>query len=270
MSANTIGIKFLYIFTAGDYDYVNPGSNVLSVTSQAPGDHDKLNLTTPALRETWRSVGVSAWQEIVIATTDTTITPDCFAILGHNLTSLAVVQVLGSMTTDFTGAVALTMTWTKKNMVLLETFGVAYNYWKFRILDPTNACGYLEIGAIRIGQTLTFTNNEDITDDITQTPNDLAYKTETEGFFRAFNQRVIVSQLQLNFSKLITAASGGDNFAALGTMFDTVGTTFPFLTITDPNDQSFQLIWGVIDTLPALTFSINRYADIQLTIQEQY
>ena len=267
---NTTGIKFLYTFLAGDYDYLNPGANVLSVTSQAAGDHDKGNLTTPALRETWRSTGVGSWQEIVIQTTDTTVTPDCFAILGHNLTSLAVVQVLGSMTTDFTGAVAVPMTWTKKHMVLLTSFGVAYNYWKFRILDPTNACGFIEIGAIRIGKTLTFTNNEDITDDITVTPTDKAYKTETEGFFRAFNQRVIVDQLQVSFSKLITTSNGGDNYAALRTMFDTVGVTFPFLTITDPNDQSFQLMWGVIDSLPSITYAINRYADLQLTIQEQY
>lgn len=267
---NTTGIKFLYTFTGGDYDYTNPGANVLSVTSTAAGDHDKLNLTTPALRETWRSTDVNDWQEIVIATTDTTIDPDCFAILNHNLTSLVVVQVQGSQTTDFTGAPTLVMQWTEKHMVLLADYGVAYRYWKFRILDPTNACGFIEIGAIRIGKTLTFTDNEDITDDITVQPSDKAFKTDTEGFFRQFAQRVIVNQLQVNFSKLKTVEGTSVNYPALADMFDTVGETFPFLTITDPGDQSFYMLWGCIDTLPSLTFGINRYADLQLTIQEQY
>jgi hypothetical protein len=270
MSANTTGIKFLYSFTAGDYDYLNPGGNVVSVTSTAPGDHDKLNLTTPALRETWRSTGVADFQEIVIATTDRTISPDCFAVLNHNLTSLAVVTVTGSQTLDFTGGVEVAMLWTKKHMVLLQDYGVAYRYWRFKILDPTNGCGFIELGGIRIGKTLTFINNEDITDDISVTPSDKAYKTQTEGFFRAFNQRVIVNQVQVNFSQLITTSNGGDNYTALSTMFDAVGETFPFLTIVDPADQRFFMTWGVIDTLPSLTFGINRYLTAQLTIQEQY
>lgn len=267
---NTTGIKFLYVFSLGEYDYDNPGGNVISVTSTAAGDHDKLNLTTPALRETWRSTGVSDWQEIVLKTTDLTVVPDTFAILNHNLTKLAVIQVLGSMTTDFTGVATLTMQWTKKHAVLLQDVGVAYRYYKFRILDPTNACGFIEIGAIRAGRSLTFINNEDITDDITVTPIDKAYKTETEGFARAFNQRVIVNQVQVNFSKLVTTSNGGDNYAALSAMFDVVGETFPFLTVLDPADQNFFMTWGVIDTLPSQTFGINRYADLQLTIQEQY
>ncbi len=264
------GIKYLYNFTAGDYDYTNPGSNVISVTSTAAGDHAGSNVTTPALRETWRSTDASSWQEIVIKSTDTVTIADTFAILNHNLTSLAVVTLQGSMTTDFTGATAVPFTWTKKHMVLLTSFGAAYRYWKFRILDPTNGCGFIEIGAIRMGLALTFTNNEDVTDDITVTPVDKAYKMETEGFFRAFNQRVIVNKVQVSFSKLVTSDSGGDNYLALSAMLDAVGETFPFLTIVDPSDQRFFMTWGVVDSMPAFTFGVNRYLDLQLTVQEQY
>src|SRR4051812_21280811 len=101
MSVNTVGIKFLYAFTVGEYDFTNPGANVISVTSTAPG-HDKKNLTTTPLRETWRSgPNIATWQEIIIKANSQTYVPDVVALLNHNLTELAVIQVQGSMTTSF-------------------------------------------------------------------------------------------------------------------------------------------------------------------------
>lgn len=265
------GIKFLYNFSVGEYDLNNPGSNVLSATSTAAG-FDKLNLTTTPLREVWRSgPAINNWQEIIIKANDTTLIPDTFAILNHNFSSLAVVQIQGSMTSSFLApAFTLPVQWTKKHMVLLQDIGIAYNYYRIRILDPSNACGFVEAGRIVAGKSFTFTDNEDITDDISVTPKDLAYKTQTEGFFRAFNQRVKVDKLQVHFSKLLTTVGVNTNFLGLLALLDSVGETFPFLTIVDPLDQSFILQWGIIETLPGRTFGINRYADMTLDIQEVY
>lgn len=271
MAANTTGIKFLYTFSVGEYDYQSPGSNVLSVTSTAPGDHDKANLTTTPLRETWRSgPDISVFQDIVIKTNDLQNVPDVFALLNHNLTEISVVLLQGSMTNDFTGAVTIPFQWTKKHMVLLQDVGVAYRYYRFRILDPSNPCGFIEVGRIVAGRAFTFTNNEDITDDVSIHPEDLAYKTRTEGFFRAFNERVKVEKLNIRFSKLQTTAGVNQNYKGLLKMLDNVGETYPFLTIVDPADQDFELLWGVVDSLPSRSFSINRYADFSLQLQEVY
>jgi hypothetical protein len=266
----TTGIKFVYTFCLGEYNFDNPGSNVVSVTSQAAGDHDKKNLTTTPLRETWRSTGVSTWQEIVIQANDLTVRPDTFAILNHNLSSQAIVQLQGSMTTSFTGASTVTFVWSKKHMVLMQDLGAAYNYYRFRILDTTNACGFIEIGRILAGLSFTFTNNEDITDDISIQPKDLAYKIPTEGFFRAFNQRVKIDTLQVKFSKLSTTVGSDTNYQGLLAMLEVVGETFPFLTILDPSDQAFQIMWGCIENLPGRMYTVNRYTDMSLTITEVY
>lgn len=263
------GIKFLYTFSVGEYDYNSPGSNVISITSQAAGDHDKKNLTTTPLRETWRSgPTIDDYQEIVIKANSLTEVPDTFAILNHNLTELAVVLIQPSMTTDFTGAPSLPVTWTKKHMVLLQDLGVAYKYYRIRILDPTNPCGFIEIGRFIAGRSFTFSNNEDITDEIQLSMEDLAYRTQSEGFFRAFNERVKIERLSFRFAKLETSQAGGQNYRALMKMIDNVGVTYPFLTIVDPADQQFLLHWGVLDSLPGRSFGINRYVDLSLQIQE--
>lgn len=270
--ANTVGIKFLYNFCLGDYNYTTPGGNIISITSEADGDHKKVNLTTTPLRETWRSgPNIEDFQEIVIQTSDLTVTPDTFAILNHNLTETAVVQLQASQTPDFLSpAFTITMVWSKKHMILLQDIGFAYNYYRFRILDPLNPCGFLEIGRIIAGKSFTITNNEDITDNISISTDDLAYRMKTEGFFRAFNERVKVDRLSIKFDKLVTTPPDDVNYAGLMEMFEEVGETYSFLTILDPDDQTFKMIWGVIDNLPNKGFTINRYVDMSFAIQEMY
>ncbi len=267
--ATTVGIKFLYTFSVGEFDLNNPGVNIISVTSQAAGDHSPTNLTTTPLRQTWRSdSGIGSFQEIVIQANDTAVVPDVFALLNHNFTDIATVQLLGSMTTDFTGATTIPFTWTKKNLILLQDIGTAFNYYQIRILDPTNPCGFVEVGRIIGGRSFTMTDNEDITDSISIKTKDLAYRTNTEGFFRAFNERVKVDQLSIRFQKLVTETGLNANYLGLLDLMDTVGETFPFLTIVDPDDQTFANVWGQIETLPGRSFGINRFVDFGFNIGE--
>ncbi len=263
------GIKFLYGFLVGEPDLNNPGSNVFSVTSTATGDHDKKNLCTPPLRETWRSTSVASWQEIIIQANDTSLRPDVFAILNHNFTSIVTVQLQGSMSSDFSApAITVPILYNKKHMVLQQDLGTTYNYYRFRILDPTNACGYLEIGRIIAGKSFTFGDNEDITDEITITQEDLAYSMKTEGFFRAFSERVKVDKMSINFQKLKTDIGNDTNYQNLITMFEEVGTSYPFLTLVDPGDVAFEVMWGQIEQLPSRSYKINRYVDMTFNIQE--
>lgn len=271
---DTTGIKFLYTFSLGEYDLNNPGSNIISITSFRQG-HEAVNLTTTALRETWRSADVTGWQEIIIEANDTLDSIDTFALLNHNLSELAVVQVQGSMTSSFAApAFTLPMIWNKKHMVLLQEIGTPYNFYRFRILDPTNQCGYVELGRILGGKSFTFSKNEDINDNMTITTDDLAYKTKTEGFFRASNQRVKVDKLQIKFSDLLTRKLNNDdsvdNYLNIMDLMEVCGEVYPFLTIPDPEDPMFQIMWGQIDTLPPRMYGINRYVSLSITIQEVY
>lgn len=268
---STIGIKFLYAFSLGNYKFDNPGGNISSVSPGSAVGHPPVNLTTTPLRETWRSGSdISNFQDIVIESDSTAEAQDLFAILNHNLSSLAVVQIQGSQTTSFTGAPTVSVPWSEKHMVLLASFGTPYRYYRFRFLDPSNECGFVEIGRIVAGKALTITENEDITDDIQIAQDDMAYTTNTEGFFRAFNKRIKIDRLSMRFSKLSTRPGQNVNYLGLLEMFKTAGKTFPFLTVVDPEDQDFEIIWGVFDNVPSRSFGINRYVDMPLSITEVY
>ena len=270
--ADTVGIKFLYQFSLGEYNTTFPGLNVISVTSQASGDHDKKNLTTTPLRETWRSASIVTTQEIIIEANDLNTVIDTFAILNHNLTDLAVVQLQASLIDPTFAAPAFTInfTYNKKHLVLLQDLGLAYRYFKIKITDPTNPCGFIEIGKIVAGKSFTFTNNEDITDKIGIGNDDLSYKMKSEGFFRAANERVKVQKLNVRFSNLDTTIGQDVNYQGLLAFMEEVGETLPFLTIVDPSQPYFKLIWGIIDKMPSESYDINRYVDIPLVIQEVY
>lgn len=269
---NTVGIKFLYSFSIGEQNPTFPGLNIISVTSTAAGDHDKKNLTTTPLRETWRSASILTTQEIIIEANDLTTVPDVFAILNHNLTNLAVVQIQGSLAdpTFAAPAFTLSMPYNKKHMALVQDFGVAYRYYKIKITDPTNPCGFIEIGKIVGGKSFTLTKNEDITDSISISNNDLSYKMKSEGFFRAANKRVKVQKLSVKFQNLRTFVNENENYLGLLEFIDEVGETLPFLTIVDPSEPYFKIVWGLIDSLPGETYDINRYVDLSVNIQEVF
>ncbi len=263
------GARFLYNFSIGSPNVSNPGVNVISVTSTATGDFDKAHLCTNPLRETWRSSDVSL-QEIILEANDLANPIDTFALLNHNLTSLAVVTLQANNFNNFSSpAFSTTMVWNKKHMVYLNELADNYQFFKIKILDPTNPCGFIEIGKIVGGSALIMQSNEDITDDFTITPDDLAYQMKTEGFFRASNEKVKVDKLSVKFDKLTTVGNA-DNYNGLLSMTEYVGTTIPFLTILDSNDSNFFIIWGQLNDMPSRAFTINRYTSLGLTIQEVY
>lgn len=265
------GIKFLYSFSLGAYDPLNPGVNIVSVTGTASGDFSSINLTSTPLREMWRSAAINVVQRIVIQANDLTDPIDVFAILNHNFSEDAVITLEANTTNSFAAPpFTRTLTWNEKHIVLSETVSTAYEYWRLSILDTGNACGYLQIGRIVGGTSLTLLEDEDITDDISIAPDDLAYQMKSEGFFRASNERVQVDKVQIRFDKLKTSSGDDTNYRALKEMFKEVGTTMPFLTIVDPADVYFELIWGQFDNMPSRSYGTNRYVTTTLAIQEVF
>ncbi len=265
------GIKFLFEFSVGAPDPINPGVNVLSVTSTAAGDFNKANLTSNPLRETWRSADVDVAQEIILEANDLDTIVNVFAILNHNLSDTAVVTLKANISNSWAvPAFSSTFVWAEKHLVLLEDLQTAYRYFKITVLDPLNECGFIEIGAIRAGRAFTVTDDEDITDDISVEPNDLSYQTKTEGFFRASNERVQVDTLKMKFEKLSTQGGLNSNYVGFMDMIKSVGTTMPFLTVVDPGDPYFQLTWGQFISIPPRNLGINRYASFNMSIVEVY
>lgn len=260
----------LYQFDVGNYKRSTPGSNIISVTSTAAGDFDKANLTNDVLRQVWRSTGVLGWQEIIIEADQTTAI-DTFAILNHNFSETAVINLQANIGNNFLAPpVNLFLPWNKLHIVYTTPLGASYKFYKIRILDPSNPCGYIQIGRIVGGRALIMQNNEDITDDVQVQWKDFAKRMDTEGFFRASNENVKIRTLAVKFSKLYTVATKNANYLALRDLFDYCGVTRPFLAIPNRDEPSFNSIWGQIEDIPDDSFGINQFVSLNLKVREVY
>lgn len=269
MSA-TEGMSFLYQFDWGNRDVNNPGSNILSVTSTAAGDFDKANLTTESLRHVWRSADVLTWQDIIVkAELESRI--DTVGILGHNFSETAVVRVQANIANNWVAPpVDYVVPWSDGNLVLCKDFGADYEYYRIRILDPANPCGYVQVGRIVGGRAFTMTNNEDITDDFNVDWDDFADVMKNEGYFRFSNERVKARTLGVKFNKLRTDPPNDGNYKGLLSMSKYIGETRPFLAILDRTDPGFASLWGQLEKMPGFGYTLNRFTSLNLRIAEVF
>lgn len=264
------GMSFLYNFDLGNRNVNNPGVNILSVSSTAAGDFDKANLTTESVRHAWRSGSILSFQDIIIQA-ELASQIDTFAILGHNLTEDAVIIVEANIANSFLAPpFQRVVPWTAQDIVLCEDFADTYEFYRVRLLDPTNPCGFIQVGRIVGGRAFTFSNNEDITDDVEIEFEDFADRAKTEGFFMASNNKVVSRELAIKWSKLFSTAPNNTNFLGLKEMYKTVGTTKPFLSILDRGDPGFCSIWGQIDRLPRESYGINKFMSQSIKIKEMF
>ena len=132
--ATTQGISFLHEFDLGNRDIDNPGINILSVTSQASGDFDKANLTTESTRHRWRSSEILTTQEIIIKA-EVKSDIDTFALLGHNLTEEAIIQIQANISNNFLAPpVTITVPFQEENIISTSQFGDLFEFYKVKIL----------------------------------------------------------------------------------------------------------------------------------------
>ncbi len=274
--ASVAGISFLYVFDLGNRNINNPGQNILSVTSTAAGDFDKSNMFKDSVRQVWRSNDVLATQEIIIQA-DLSSKIDTFAILGHNLTSGAIIQVQANISNNFV-APPVTITavpepnpdGNQSNIIIAQDFGAEYEFYKISILDPANPCGFIEIGRIIGGRSFILQNNENIVDQLQIRKNDQSEKMKTEGYFRQSNENIITRVFSSNFSKLDTTVGNDVNFLGLRALFKAMKTTRPFLMVLDRQDPTFLNMWGEFTKLPTESFAVNRFASFSITIEEVF
>ena len=271
--SDSSGISFLYEFDVGNTLVENFGSNVLRVSSQAVGDFDKGNVTTESTREVWRSADVLTEQEIVLkAELKTQI--DTFAILGHNFTEGAVVRIQANIddvwiAPPFNQVVVVDSE--TQNIVLANNgFGADYEYYRVTVLDPSNPCGYIEIGRLIGGRAFTFTNDEDISDSYQIGYNDESERMRTQGYFRASNENVTVRTFSANIAKIFTITGNDANFRGFRAMRSYVKTTRPFLVILDRENVETLNMWGQFNDLPNESFGVNQFATMPIKIEEVF
>lgn len=265
---NTTNLRILCEFPSRGLGFEQVGNNAFGnpigtgqnwqASSTEPGDFGVFNLNTDVVEQVYRS-----------ATGTTSITLDCdtelnqgvfldtLAILNHNLTRSATIQLIGSTSSTFATTDFVT------NLQVLENdmYYIApdlpltgLRYWRFQIDDPTNTDTFISIGTIIFGAAQIF-SQECFVDEIGFQFQDFADKVKTEGFTNVSNSRTIKKLLDLEFRFLNFA---GGNFTILRDLFKNQRTTLKCLYVPTPDadDQNITsrfAVFGKLSTIPSET-----------------
>lgn len=242
-----------------------------SASTTAPGDFSVNNLNTDIVEQVWR--GEPGFRTAIL-TCDSQVPQgifvDTLAILGHNFTRNASVQLQGSTDPGF-GAPGFTldMPWKLNNMFYVaQTLPTeSFRYWRFIINDTDNPAD-LQVGVIVFGSAIVV-QGEDIVDQVQKASVHFADKVLTEGFTNVSNDRALKYKVAVSFKNLDYHAG---NYAKLTRVFETARTSLKSLWIPTPQYPERFAVFGKLAELPVESHNSKGidadYIDFQLNIDE--
>jgi hypothetical protein len=283
---NSYGMQVVYRFynltqLRYMYDFPSRGTAALlgnnwTATSTATGDFLANNVNTDIVEQVWRSNNAPSSQTLTCDTGITQgITIDTIAILNHNLTSSALVQVQGSNDNFATPpSVLYNMTITTLNMFYIapefpKSSASKNRYWRFIIQDSTNPDGFLQIGTIVFGNAKIFVYPENFKTPLSFGTKHFKDVINTEGFTNVSNDRTLKKFLTLDFEKL-DGTKG--NFLSLKEMWEEVRTSLKILVIPTPTRPERFAVFAKLSEMPSETIEsiddTTEYIDIDLNFDE--
>lgn len=256
------------------YDFPSRGSDGLSWTASSTmaGDFNVNNLNTDFVEQVWRSAsGVKS----VNLTSDTDLPQgvflDTLAILNHNLTTSAVVTLIGSDNPGFSPVgitIPLTMERLNSYYIAPELPLNGYRYWRLNIDDPTNPNDYLEIGVIVFGEAIIF-QGECFVDEVRYGRTNFKDSVKTEGNTNVMNNRGTKKRVGLSFQKI---KFGGGNYRNLQTIYDEALTILKALWIPTPQYPSRFATFAKLVEIPEETHNDkgedSNYVDFDINLDE--
>jgi len=244
---NTTNLRFLCDFPSrglstavGTNQWGNPagqGENWKANFTEA-GDFSPFNLNTDIVEQVWRSP--DGYTTGINLDCDTErpqgVFLDTFAMLNHNLTTSASVNLIGSNDPTFgvTGVVIplLPRLNDPNTYYIAPTLpNVGYRYWRIAIDDASNPDNYLQIGTVVFGASQIFVG-ECFVDEVEFQLQDFADTVETEGFTNVSNSRTQKKVLRLDFRSLNFTKG---NFKTMRSMFAYARTVLKCLWIPTPD-----------------------------------
>lgn len=238
------------------------GGNNWSATNQASGDFLPRNLNTDVEEQVFRSASTSV--DLICNTgivQGTTI--DTIAILNHNLTRDALVQVQGSNSAVFaTIEVSFNMTVeTERMFYVAPTFPTGIQnqnkYWRFVISDPTNPDGYVEIGIIIFGNAHIFSVHETFDNPLVKGFKHFKDQLKTEGFTATNNDRALRRFLKLQFRDMERI---NGNFRLVEEYIEFARTSLKCLVVPIPMYPSRYAVYSKLTQLPE--FSVRNVSNV--------
>lgn len=251
------------------------GNNWIASTT-APGDYLPKNLNTDIIEQKWRSTTGTA--SLSTLTCDTGVVQgvpiDTIAILGHNLTRSASVQVQGSNDNFVTPPnIIFNMNTELENMYYISpTFPPVAGqnrYWRFIFQDVTNSAGFIEVGTLLFGTSNIFSIAECFSNPVVNGYKHFKDELRTEGFTNASNDRALKKFLKLDFEKLNYFKG---NFRILDDSVKYARTSLKCLIIPTPQYPSRFAVFAKLASMPELTHTdidaTTGYVDLSLEWDE--
>lgn len=256
---NNIQLRILMDFPSrGTEDLL--GDNWTASSEHGAEDFDVKNLNTDIVEQYYRTADGDP---------DTTLTcdtglvqgvaVDTIAILNHNLTTSAQVQVQGSKDGTFGPPdITFNMTVTRLNMFYiapeLPTLDGQNRYWRFIIVDSENPDDFIRIGTIVFGASRIFSLKECYVQPMKRKRNHYADKLKTEGYTAITNDKTLKRKLTLAFESLNRKLQ---NYRILDELFDTARTSLKCLIIPTPRFPERHTVFAKLTDLPEESIECN-------------
>ncbi len=227
------------------------GNNWTSVQAIAAGDFDVNNLNTDIVEERTQTDGINALWQLRCDTGLSNTFVDTLAILNHNFTTSARVEIQGSDDPGF-GTIKFTIVMdtelTNMYYVAPTLPNIPARYYQISIQDPTNTdADGLKIGTIVFGSSLILTRNEQFINPVTYGNRHFKDTLDTEGFTSSSNDRALRKFLNLTFTQLLI---DGGNFETLQNYILTAKTDLKCLVIPRPTRPSALAVFAKLSQLP--------------------
>lgn len=218
----------------------------------APGDYDVNNLNTDIPEEITKTATSERRFKIFCNTGIPNTFVDTIAILNHNFTASAVIDITGFYDHDafLAGIPSIVIRpmlereniyWISPDIPL-----VPCQYWRFDIQDVGNPY-QLEMGIIVFGSSRLFTMAECFDNPVNYGYKHYKDQVETEGFTNYSLDRALRRNLGLSFSKL---RYYGGNYLMLQDFFLNVKTDLKALIIPRPTKPSSMAVFAKLNQMP--------------------
>lgn len=250
-------IKFLY---------TNRFDSATVTSLNAATGYAASNVQNRLLKNTWRSTGLSnQWLKFDLGST---LAVDLFTFFYNNLTSGATITLyghasnLGNLESDWSGATYKQTITSFDARVGIKLPAVSLRWWLLGISDALNSNGYIEIGRVFGGATVS--PDENFSEDIQETFFDSSLQNWTIGGHVYSVSRERYKEFNFNFLDLSAA-----NQTILRTLWAAVYKTEPFVIAFDTSGQPLEFTrYGVFTTDLNFSYTPNARANTSMTFRE--
>jgi hypothetical protein len=244
---NTTQLRFLCDFASRGYS----GNNWTASPTTTATDFQPKNLNTDIVEQRYQSNdGVTTVTLICDTEVSQGIFADTFAMLNHNLSRGATVEVSGAddiafstLNTSFNFDITSDNSYYIPNALPIK----ASRYWRFVIQDPFNSDGYIAIGVIVFGRSTLLSTNNNFIDPLEFGYRHFKDSNPIEAYTSVSNDRATRRSLTLRFENM---NAGSDDFQSILNMILESKTSLKCLIIPTPDYPELFAVFAKLVELP--------------------